>query len=309
MALAISNTSKFSSTPNGRTASFSHFITSGADGYLIVAFLRASGTVKHVTYDGVNLTEIGEYGTHSRTYAVYGIANPNVGHADVVITFNSSVWNSVNAASISYTGCSGIGTPYYAAAEKRANSKSLIVSEGSAIFVGAIANTSNLTIAVNGSTAPTQIINGDSIAMRNGSSAAGLSAGSINVTTTSGATTWATVTNFRLEILEAVSSSLATVTTNVISSIGRLKATSGGNVTDDGGSAVTATGICWDAVAPPDISDNINPSGSGTGSFVADLSSLSPNTTYYVRAYATNSVGTAYGSIISLHTLRRIIIS
>ncbi len=74
----------------------------------------------------------------------------------------------------------------------------------------------------------------------------------------------------------------------------------GGNVTDDGGKTVTARGVCWDTEINPELSttigDNNTQDGSGTGSFVSTLTQLEPNITYYVRAYATNSIGTSYSS-------------
>lgn len=74
-----------------------------------------------------------------------------------------------------------------------------------------------------------------------------------------------------------------------------IEATVAGNVTDQGGSAVTARGICYSTSESPTTSDTCVPSGSGTGSFSCTLR-LSSNTTYHVRAYATNESGTAYGS-------------
>jgi uncharacterized protein (TIGR02145 family) len=89
---------------------------------------------------------------------------------------------------------------------------------------------------------------------------------------------------------------LPTVTTDDISAIAETSATSGGNVTTDGGAEVTARGICWNSEGTPDIADNKTIDGSGIGSFISSASGLSGNTSYYVRAYATNRAGTAYGA-------------
>ncbi|MBR4804348.1 MAG: hypothetical protein IK032_06885 [Bacteroidales bacterium] len=86
-----------------------------------------------------------------------------------------------------------------------------------------------------------------------------------------------------------------TVTTNVASSITNISAVSGGNVTNAGSSAVIARGVCWSTLPNPTISDNHITNGSGTGIFTSNLTGLTPGITYYVRAYATNSAGTAYG--------------
>ena len=89
------------------------------------------------------------------------------------------------------------------------------------------------------------------------------------------------------------------VTTHVISNIGTSAATCGGNVTSDGGATVTARGVCWSTAQNPTINNAHTTNGSGTGNFSSNITGLTPNTTYYVRAYATNSVGTSYGNQIS----------
>jgi uncharacterized protein (TIGR02145 family) len=72
-------------------------------------------------------------------------------------------------------------------------------------------------------------------------------------------------------------------------------ASTGGVVTSDRGSSVTARGVCWHTSPNPTTSNNKTVDGSGTGEFTSSITGLSPETTYYVRAYATNSAGTAYG--------------
>jgi hypothetical protein len=93
-----------------------------------------------------------------------------------------------------------------------------------------------------------------------------------------------------------------TVTTTAASSITLTTASSGGNVTANGGAAVTARGVCWSTSSGPTISDSHTTDGSGNGSYTSSLTGLSPGTTYYIRAYATNSVGTAYGNEVSFTT-------
>ncbi len=94
-----------------------------------------------------------------------------------------------------------------------------------------------------------------------------------------------------------------TVTTTAISNIDKTTATGGGNVTADGGATVTARGICWSTSQNPTISGSHTTDGTGTGSFTSAMTGLTANTTYYVRAYATNSAGTAYGEAVSFTTL------
>lgn len=95
---------------------------------------------------------------------------------------------------------------------------------------------------------------------------------------------------------------LPTVITSNVTNITNNMATSGGNVTSDGNSTVTARGVCWSTSINPTTSNSKTIDGSGTGSFVSTLSSLSSNTTYYVRAYATNTNGTAYGNNMAFTT-------
>jgi uncharacterized protein (TIGR02145 family) len=88
---------------------------------------------------------------------------------------------------------------------------------------------------------------------------------------------------------------LATVTTASVTEIGSVSAKSGGEVTDKGGSNVVDRGICWSTSPSPTTGDNSENSAWGTGAFESLMLNLSQNTTYYVRAYAINDAGTAYG--------------
>lgn len=92
------------------------------------------------------------------------------------------------------------------------------------------------------------------------------------------------------------------LSTTAITDITQTTAKSGGNITSDGGATVTVRGVCWSTNQTPTISDNKTTDGTGAGNFVSSISGLTANTTYYVRAYATNSNGTAYGSAMSFTT-------
>jgi len=96
---------------------------------------------------------------------------------------------------------------------------------------------------------------------------------------------------------------LPTVTTTAVTDITQTTATSGGNVTSDGGATVTARGVCWSTSSNPTTAGSHTTDGSGTGTFVSNLTGLTANTLYYVRAYATNSVGTSYGNELTFTTL------
>jgi len=90
------------------------------------------------------------------------------------------------------------------------------------------------------------------------------------------------------------------ISTSVITSITTTTATGGGNVT---GLTITARGVVWNTSPSPTIANSKTTNGTGSGAFVSSLTGLLANNTYYVRAYATNSGGTAYGSQVSFTTV------
>ena len=85
------------------------------------------------------------------------------------------------------------------------------------------------------------------------------------------------------------------VITSSVNEVSGYAAQCGGEVLSDGNQEVTDRGICWSVSPAPSLSDSVVACGQGTGSFVCQLTGLLPGTTYYVRAYATNSMGTTYG--------------
>jgi hypothetical protein len=95
---------------------------------------------------------------------------------------------------------------------------------------------------------------------------------------------------------------LPTITTFAVSSITTTSASSGGAVTSDGGGTVSAWGVCWSTSANPILANSFLQNNGSAGFFNSALSGLTPNTTYYLRAYATNSAGTAYGNEQSFTT-------
>ena len=116
----------------------------------------------------------------------------------------------------------------------------------------------------------------------------------------------ATFGNYRYSIYCTYSTGgaeIPSVTTAEITSITNTSAQSGGNVTSDGGSSVTTRGVCWDTSPNPLVSlATKTTDGTGTGAFTSAVTGLSAGTTYYIRAYATNITGTAYGNEISFTT-------
>lgn len=101
---------------------------------------------------------------------------------------------------------------------------------------------------------------------------------------------------YRWDVTGGVVQSTPTVNeTDTVSSITNMSAVSGGNISSDGGLEVTVRGVAYSTAHTPTISDNHVASGSGTGTFTATMEGLNLSTRYYVRAYATNSMGTGYG--------------
>jgi starch-binding outer membrane protein SusE/F len=94
-----------------------------------------------------------------------------------------------------------------------------------------------------------------------------------------------------------------TVTTTAVTAITSFTATGGGNVTVAGGATVTARGICFGTSHNPTVTGSKTSNGTGTGAFTSIMTGLKNGTTYYVRAYATNSAGTGYGNEVSFTTV------
>jgi uncharacterized protein (TIGR02145 family) len=96
---------------------------------------------------------------------------------------------------------------------------------------------------------------------------------------------------------------IPTLSSTTVTNISQIAAFSGGDITSDGGAiSIIARGVCWSTIKNPTISDSHSVDGTGTGSFSSNLTGLVANTTYFVRAYATNSVGTSYGNELSFTT-------
>ncbi len=95
---------------------------------------------------------------------------------------------------------------------------------------------------------------------------------------------------------------LAVIVTSVVDVVTPISATCSGNITADEGSAPTERGVCWSTEPEPDITDNKASGEAGPGEFSILMTGLTPQTTYYARAYAVNKAGTAYGEEISFTT-------
>jgi hypothetical protein len=96
---------------------------------------------------------------------------------------------------------------------------------------------------------------------------------------------------------------LPTLSTTSLSAIKSTAATSGGNITTDGGNAITERGVCWNTTGSPTILSAKSSNGTGTGTFTSSITGLTAGATYYVRAYATNNIGTVYGNQLSFYAI------
>jgi len=95
---------------------------------------------------------------------------------------------------------------------------------------------------------------------------------------------------------KASSATIPSVTTTIVTSITETSAKSGGNISSNGGLTISASGVCWSTNINPTILDSKTTDGSVTGPFTSTIAGLTKDVIYHVRAYATNSKGTAYGS-------------
>jgi len=95
---------------------------------------------------------------------------------------------------------------------------------------------------------------------------------------------------------------LISLSTYEVNAITHTTANSGGNITSDGGSEILARGVCWSTKPNPTIADSKTMDGVGIGRFTSAIEGLTTATTYYVRAYATSTLGTAYGNIYQIRT-------
>ena len=102
---------------------------------------------------------------------------------------------------------------------------------------------------------------------------------------------------------------LPDVVTNEVTSITTTTATAGGEILSDGGSTITECGVCWSTEGEPTVEGNHATATATTGVFTVNLTELSQNTTYYIRAYATNEAGTGYGDVLTFTTEEEIVIT
>jgi hypothetical protein len=204
------------------------------------------------------------------------------------------------------------GPTIYVPASTNANLSSLAVSDGSlspafdsgttAYSVSVPYLTSSLTFTPTVQD-PTATVTVSDVAVTSGtpSGSVALGVGS-NAVTVRGIAQNGSTKTYSVTVNRAAAQ-LATLSTTAASAVTGSGAESGGDITSDGGAPISARGLAYGTSPAPSIAGSTVGAGSGSGSFVASLSGLSQATTYYVRAFATNDAGTAYGNQISFTTL------
>ncbi len=102
--------------------------------------------------------------------------------------------------------------------------------------------------------------------------------------------------------VRCIKGEVLTLNSSIVTNITQTTAISGGDIINDAGLNIIERGICWSTTPHPTLANNFTSNGSGTGSFVCNITGLTPTTIYYLRAYAINSLGIAYGNEISFST-------
>ncbi|MEI7898376.1 MAG: BACON domain-containing carbohydrate-binding protein [bacterium] len=190
-----------------------------------------------------------------------------------------------------------------------------VVSTNAATGITCTGATLNGSVNPNGYATNYHFEWGTTVAYGNSTTVVSAGAGSTSVPVTAPITglTGGTTYHFRVVAVNAEGTTngldmtfvpcAAVVITTAASAITTTTATSGGNVTSDGGAAVTVRGVCWGTAANPTTAGSHTTDASGLGVFTSSLTGLLANTTYHVRAYATNTSGTSYGSDLIFITL------
>ncbi|MEI6554870.1 MAG: fibrobacter succinogenes major paralogous domain-containing protein [Paludibacter sp.] len=109
-------------------------------------------------------------------------------------------------------------------------------------------------------------------------------------------------TSYGNEVSFTTQNGVISLITTAASSITAISATLGGTITSDGGASITSSGVCWSTTSSPTTSNSKSTGTGGIGSYSSNISGLTANSTYYVRAFATNSFGTFYGNQVSFKT-------
>ena len=300
MALVEGNRTTDRRIPAGSSYSFSHNQNVGSDGCLVIIIAAPAVSTSSVTYGGVSMTRKRNQSTpYGTNWTVWELKNPPTGVNTVAVTLSSGSWNGTSTVCYSFTGSDGVGSIGYNGTQTSPSTTSLTISSNSMIL--------GTLIGGNSTSANIQIPQGTSRPVDWNHNINNYTWGGISPSLTSGSKTiqgssTASSIIMGIEVKELVSILVPTLNTTAISSITSTTASSGGNTINDGGGTITAKGVCWSTSPNPTTANSKTTDGSGTANFTSSITSLSHSTTYYVRAYATNSAGTGYGNQLSFTT-------
>jgi hypothetical protein len=209
MALAKGNTTTSNQNPNGATQTLSHNQDAGDDKYLFVSIVMSSSvTVSSMTYNGVAMTLLGSgnYGGLTQNNHMFGLATTDSGSNNIVITFSGSQFSGTSIIAQSFTGVSGATNYASTGLVTTPNSQSMTISENSVIYATGISNNAqSFGYQIGGSTVTNSFSHNSNKIVEGAFSNLGLSAGVQNVSTIAD---FSTITNARVEILEAVASTI-----------------------------------------------------------------------------------------------------
>jgi len=281
----------------------------GSGRYLYLAIQHDQTYTPTVTYAGSAMTKILTYNGQGIYTDIFELANPTEGSNTIVLTYQAFVEYTANIGYmvLSCTGASGYGnttTVNGIAVSPGLTCNLSSVGSGSSVFLlGVLPNSINwqqtLTIDGTSTTSPTYNQAIPSSARGTGYFKNNVTTGNCNLLSQFGYS----MVGIAVEVKSGVTTVIPTVTTTLPTATGETTATGGGNVTADGGATVTARGVCWSTSPNPTTANSKTVDGSGTGTFTSNITGLTSGTLYYVRAYATNSVGTAYGNNITVVSL------
>lgn len=300
MALVRGTTTQDRRIPSSTTYTISHNQNTGTDRYLFVVITCPATSVSSVSYGGSAMTLVQRRATpYSTDWTVWRLASPATGANNLVVNMSTSNFNGVSTFITSYTGCAGSGNVAYNGSQLLPITTGIAIQQNSMVIGSVLGgNSTNANIEIPIETVRTLLYTHNVNNWTWGSVSPSLSAGTITLEGNSSAT----MNIMATEVREA-SAVVPTLTTTVATNITSTSASSGGTSISDGGASITFKGVCWNTSPNPTTSNSNTNNGTGTANFTSSITGLIPNTTYYVRAYAFNSVGTGYGNQVSFTTL------
>jgi len=315
MALVIDNNiTKNITNPSGATAvTFNHAQPTGADGHLFILISRTTESDKtpnSVTYNGVTMTkaiETSPDSQYSNRWLVYELDTPATGSNQVSINFTQfDAYGAMYTMVISATGCGGLGQSKFTDSvfgDLDIDIDLPSVSTGSTTVLsmcGVASDTHSVTI--DGTIYPSAQFEWE-YTINNANIQHAYKEG-VSTRFNSATASTSQMAGFAFEIKAgAAPITIPTLNTTTITNINATNADSGGNTLTDGGGTISAKGVCWVAgTGTPTIGNSKTTDGTGTGNFSSDITPLSANSQYSVRAYATNTAGTGYGGKLTFTT-------